>query len=90
MRRIFLVCGYQPSVIKKNTIFIDIIISSEYSKYVDKEKFDLIERLKLVHQQSCNSSSFVACDNATTYFSEKALTSYAFEFNCEKFKAVQW
>lgn len=68
-----LLCGYQPSVVKKYILHrhYNIKHSNEYAKYVDKEKSDLIEGLKLVYQEGCTSSSHV--DNATP--SEKALTA---------------
>lgn len=71
-----LLCNYQPSVVKKFNIerHYNIKHSTEYSEYVDKEKFDLIEGLKLVYQEGCSSNPSV--DNATP--SVKALTaSYA-------------
>jgi len=51
--------------------FIDIKHSKNYSIYVDKEKSNIIEGLKLTYQESCSSSFHV--DNTTP--SEKALTA---------------
>lgn len=71
-----LLCGYQPSVIKKYCLSRHYISqhSHEYSKYVDEEKSNLIAGLKLVHQEGCSSKCDL--DNATP--SVKALTaSYA-------------
>jgi len=71
-----LLCGYQPSVVKKYVLHrhYNIKHSKNYSIYVDKEKSDIIEGLKLTYQEGCSSNSHV--DNATP--SEKALTaSYA-------------
>jgi len=71
-----LLCGYQPFVVKKYVLHrhYNIKHSQNYSIYVDKEKSDIIEGLKLTYQEGCSSSSHV--DNATP--SEKALTaSYA-------------
>lgn len=70
-----LLCGYQPSLIKKHVLYrhYNNKHSEEYSKYVDEEKRNLIDGLKLVYQEGCSSSSV---DNTTS--SLKALTaSYA-------------
>ncbi|XP_026827608.1 general transcription factor II-I repeat domain-containing protein 2A-like [Ooceraea biroi] len=71
-----LLCGYQPSIVKKFVLERHFKIKhlNEYSKYVDQEKSNLIEGLKLVYQEGCSSNSHI--DNATP--SVKALTaSYA-------------
>lgn len=71
-----LLCGYQPSVIKKYYLFrhYNSKHSHGYSKYVDEEKSNLIAGLKLVYQEGCSSKCDL--DNATP--SVKALTaSYA-------------
>ncbi|KYN16303.1 General transcription factor II-I repeat domain-containing protein 2A [Trachymyrmex cornetzi] len=67
-----LLCGHQPSTVTKYNLHrhYNIKHSKDYSKYMDKEKFDLIEELKLVYKDGCNSSSHV--DNAIP--SVKALT----------------
>lgn len=67
--------GYQPSIIKNQIVYrhYNKKHSNEYSKYVDEEKCNLIEELKLVYKEGCSSSSHI--DNATP--SVKALTSYA-------------
>lgn len=73
---ICLLCGYQPSLVKKFVLYrhYENTHSHEYSKYVDEEKLNLIEGLKLVYQEGCSSSSYI--DNATP--SVKALrASYA-------------
>jgi len=66
-----LLCGYQPSVVKKYVLHrhYNIKHSKNYSIYVDKEKSDIIEGLKLIYQEGCSSH----VDNATS--SEKALTT---------------
>lgn len=71
-----LLCAYQPSLVKKYILQRHYMCkhSQEYSKYVDEEKLNLIEGLKLVYQEGCSSSSHL--DNVTP--SVKALTaSYA-------------
>lgn len=71
-----LLCGYQPSLIKKYILHRHYKNkhSNEYSKYVDEEKISLIEGLKLIYQEGRSSNSDI--DNITP--SVKALTaSYA-------------
>jgi len=65
-----LLCGYRPSLIKKYILYRHYNNKhlNEYSKYVGQEKYNLIEGLKLVHQEGCSSISQV--DNTT---SSKAL-----------------
>lgn len=72
-----LLCGYQPSVVKKFVLHkhYNAKHSNEYSKYVGQEKYNLIEGLKLIYQEGCSSNSHVV-DNTT--YSTRALTaSYA-------------
>lgn len=72
-----LLCGYQPSVVKKFVLHkhYNAKHSNEYSKYVGQEKYNLIEGLKLIYQEGCSSNSHVV-DNTTP--STRALTaSYA-------------
>ncbi|XP_036139535.1 general transcription factor II-I repeat domain-containing protein 2B-like [Monomorium pharaonis] len=55
---ICLLCGYKPSIVKKYVLLRHYKIkhSHEYSKYVDEEKFNLIEGLKLIYQEGCSSN----------------------------------
>ena len=73
-KTICLLCGYQPSVVKKFVIEKHYIRKhfKEYSKYVDEEKFNLIEGLKLVYQEGCNPI-FEVDNNASS--SAKAVTA---------------
>lgn len=74
---ICLLCGYQPSVVKK--FVLNRHYTSQHSheydlKYGDEEKSNVIEGLKLVYQEGCDSNSQL--ENVTP--SVKALTaSYA-------------
>lgn len=71
-----LLCGYQPLLDKKYNLLrhYQNKHSDNYSKYMNEEKFNLIEGLKLVYQEGCSSNSHI--DNATP--SVKALrASYA-------------
>ncbi|EFN88756.1 hypothetical protein EAI_03829, partial [Harpegnathos saltator] len=47
------ICGSQPSLVKKYIVYrhYNTLHCQEYSKYVDEEKQNLIEGLKLVHQE---------------------------------------
>jgi len=72
-----LLCGYHPVVVKKFVIdrHYKNKHADEYSKYVDQEKRNLIEELKLIYQEGSNSSSFNDNDNTSSI---KAVTaSYA-------------
>lgn len=58
-------CDYQPVVVKKFVIDRHYKnIHSNESKYVDQEKCNLIERLKLIYQKGSNSS--ISNDNDAT------------------------
>jgi len=55
-RTVCLLCGFEPPIIKKFVIerhYISIHFN-DYFKYADQEKINLIERLKLVYQESRN------------------------------------
>jgi len=72
-----LLCDYYPVVVKKFVIdrHYKNKHADEYSKYVDQEKRNLIEGLKLIYQEGSNSSSFSDNDNTSSI---KAVTaSYA-------------
>ncbi|XP_067203780.1 general transcription factor II-I repeat domain-containing protein 2B-like [Linepithema humile] len=58
-----LLCGYQPDIVKKFVVYRHYKNkhSNEYSKYVDEEKSNLIEGLKLIYQEGRSSN----IDNAT-------------------------
>lgn len=71
-----LLCSFQPSFVRKYNCrrHYQEKHYNNYSKYVDEEKLNLIEGLKLIHQKGCSSISHI--NNATS--SVKALTtSYA-------------
>jgi len=52
-------CGYQPSVVKKYILHrhYNMKHSKNYSIYVNKEKTNIIEELKLTYQEDCSSNS---------------------------------
>ena len=66
-------CGYQPSVVKQFVIQKQYISkhSKEYSKYVDEEKHNLIEGLKLVYREGCSP----ILDIVNDVTSEKAVSA---------------
>lgn len=71
-----LLCGYQPSFVQKFVLLKHYKCKhqNEYSKYVDQEKYNLIEGLKLVYQEGCSLNSHIHSTTTST----KALTaSYA-------------
>lgn len=76
-KTVCLLCGYQPSVVKK--FVIDKHYKSkhvkDYAKYVDQEKFNLIEALKLVYKESRNESS--DSDNDTLSSKKATIASYS-------------
>ncbi|KYN30338.1 hypothetical protein ALC57_00198 [Trachymyrmex cornetzi] len=76
-----LLCGYQPSVVKKYVLHrhYNIKHSNEYStKCVGQEKHDLIQGLKLVYQEGSISDIEDCSSSSDTTSSIKALTaSYA-------------
>ncbi|KYQ55832.1 General transcription factor II-I repeat domain-containing protein 2B [Trachymyrmex zeteki] len=76
-----LLCGYQPSVVKKYVLHrhYNIKHSNEYStKYMGQEKHDLIQGLKLVYQEGSIYDIEGCSSSSDTTSSIKALTaSYA-------------
>ncbi|KYN03211.1 General transcription factor II-I repeat domain-containing protein 2A, partial [Cyphomyrmex costatus] len=76
-KTICLLCGYEPSVVKKFVIERHYKNKhfNEYFKYVGQEKCNIIEGLKLIYQEGLNSSS---SNNNDVTSSIKAVTaSYA-------------
>lgn len=81
-----LLCGYQLSLVKKYILQRHYMrkYSQKYSKYVNEEKSNLIEGLKLVYQEDCSWSSHL--DNVTP--SAKALTASCSELPDSSFAII--
>jgi len=76
-KTICLLCGYEPSILKKFVIEKHYKGKhfKEYSKYVDQEKFNLIEGLKLVYGENC--SLVLDIDNDATSSAKAVTASYS-------------